>query len=146
MDQDRGGCHRGSRSFLGGYRFAAALYQADIDALKAAHALALADKEKENRANERKQADALAKAWDEVESARLNWLKVAPIAVLCALSLSGCASSPTVIASDCPKPLQVPASILQSDSTAVSDFSKRVQAYLLKVQNYLSESQESTTP
>ena len=53
--------------FLGGYRFAAALYQADIDALKAAHALALADKEKENRANERKQADALAKAWDEVE-------------------------------------------------------------------------------
>lgn len=53
--------------FLGGYRFAAALYQADIDALKAAHALALADKEKENRANERKQADALAKAWEEVE-------------------------------------------------------------------------------
>lgn len=53
--------------FLGGYRFAAALYQADIDALKAAHALALADKEKENRANERKQADALAKVWDEVE-------------------------------------------------------------------------------
>lgn len=53
--------------FLGGYRFAAALYQADIDALKAAHALALADKEKEARANERKQADALAKAWEEVE-------------------------------------------------------------------------------
>lgn len=53
--------------FLGGYRFAAALYQSDIDALKAAHALALADKEKENRANERKQTDALAKAWEEVE-------------------------------------------------------------------------------
>lgn len=53
--------------FLGGYRFAAALYQADIDGLKAAHALALADKEKENRANERKQADALAQALEEVE-------------------------------------------------------------------------------
>lgn len=53
--------------FLGGYRFAAALYQSDIDALKATHALALADKEKENRANERKQTDALAKAWEEVE-------------------------------------------------------------------------------
>lgn len=53
--------------FFGGYRFAAALYQSDIDALKAAHALALADKEKENRANERKQADALAKAWEEME-------------------------------------------------------------------------------
>lgn len=53
--------------FLGGYRFAAALYQADIDELKAAHALALADKERENRANERKQTDALAKAWEEIE-------------------------------------------------------------------------------
>ena len=53
--------------FFGGYRFAAALYQSDIDELKASHAMALADKEKENRANERKQADALAKAWDEVE-------------------------------------------------------------------------------
>ena len=53
--------------FFGGYRFAAALYQSDIDAMKADHALALAEKEKENRANERKQADALAKAWEEIE-------------------------------------------------------------------------------
>lgn len=53
--------------FLCGYRFAAALYQADIDELKAAHALALAEKEKEARANERKQSEALSQAWDEVE-------------------------------------------------------------------------------
>lgn len=53
--------------FLGGYRFAAALYQSDIDAMKADHALALADKEKEARANERKQSEALSQAWDEVE-------------------------------------------------------------------------------
>lgn len=53
--------------FLGGYRFAAALYQADIDELKVSHAMALADKEKENRANERKQTEALSAAWDEVE-------------------------------------------------------------------------------
>ncbi len=53
--------------FLGGYRFAAALYQSDIDAMKADHALALADKEKEARANERKQNEALSAAWDEVE-------------------------------------------------------------------------------
>lgn len=53
--------------FLGGYRFAAALYQSDIDELKAAHALALADKEKEARANERKQTEALSAAWEEVE-------------------------------------------------------------------------------
>lgn len=53
--------------FFGGYRFAAALYQADIDELKASHALALADKEKENRANERKQNEALSAAWEEIE-------------------------------------------------------------------------------
>ena len=53
--------------FFGGYRYAAALYQADIDELKASHAMALAEQEKENRANERKQTDALAKAWEEVE-------------------------------------------------------------------------------
>lgn len=53
--------------FLCGYRFAAALYQSDIDELKASHAMALAKKEKENRANERKQSDALAKAWEEIE-------------------------------------------------------------------------------
>lgn len=53
--------------FLGGYRFAAALYQADIDELKASHAMALAEKEKENRANERKQTEALSAAWEEVE-------------------------------------------------------------------------------
>lgn len=53
--------------FLGGYRFAAALYQSDIDELKASHAMALAEKEKENRANERKQNEALSQAWEEVE-------------------------------------------------------------------------------
>lgn len=53
--------------FFSGYRFAAALYQSDIDELKAAHAMALAKKEKEHRANERKQSEALSQAWDEVE-------------------------------------------------------------------------------
>lgn len=53
--------------FFGGYRFAAALYQADIDELKAAHAMALAVKEKEHRANERKQNEALSAAWEEIE-------------------------------------------------------------------------------
>lgn len=53
--------------FFGGYRFAAALYQSDIDELKASHAMALAEKEKEARANERKQSEALSQAWEEVE-------------------------------------------------------------------------------
>ena len=53
--------------FLGGYRFAAALYQSDIDELKAAHALALAEKQKEISANASKQTEALSEAWEEVE-------------------------------------------------------------------------------
>lgn len=53
--------------FFAGYRFAAALYQADIDEMKASHALALVEKEKEARANERKQSEALSQAWEEVE-------------------------------------------------------------------------------
>lgn len=133
--------------FLGGYRFAAALYQSDIDAMKADHALALAEKEKEHRANERKQTEALSAAWERGSSGRrLIWLKSAPILGIFASSLSGCASSPTVIASDCPQPVQAPANILQSDSTAVSDYSLRVRDWLLRVQSFLKDSQESTTP
>ena len=53
--------------FFSGYRFAAALYQSDLDELQAAHALALAEKQKEISANERKQNEALSQAWDELE-------------------------------------------------------------------------------
>ena len=58
--------------FFGGYRFAAALYQSDIDELKASHALALTEKQKEISANERKQTEALSAAWDAYESAKVN--------------------------------------------------------------------------
>ena len=58
--------------FFGGYRFAAALYQSDIDELKAAHAMALADKEKEYRANAGKQMEALSQAWDDFEKAKAD--------------------------------------------------------------------------
>lgn len=62
--------------FFGGYRFAAALYQSDIDELKAAHAMALAKKEKEARANERKQNEALAQAWEEVEKRKAELAEI----------------------------------------------------------------------
>lgn len=62
--------------FLGGYRFAAALYQSDIDAMKADHALALAEKEKEHRANERKQTEALSAAWEEVERQKADLAQI----------------------------------------------------------------------
>ena len=53
--------------FFGGYRYAAALYQSDIDEMKAAHAMALAQKENEYRANQSKQISAYAEAIDQLE-------------------------------------------------------------------------------
>lgn len=53
--------------FFGGYRYAAALYQSDIDEMKAAHAMALAQKENEYRANQSKQILAYAEAIDQLE-------------------------------------------------------------------------------
>lgn len=55
------------------------------------------------------------------------------------LTLTGCASSPTVIAPDCPQPAPIPAHLSESDSPAAQNFSKKVQDYLLKVQNWLKE-------
>lgn len=55
------------------------------------------------------------------------------------LTLTGCASKPTVIAPDCPQPAPIPAHLSESDSPAVQSYSQKVQDYLLKVQNWLKE-------
>lgn len=56
--------------FWGGYRYAAALYQADIDQMRSEHALALAEKQKEISANASKQNAAYATAIDELEKTK----------------------------------------------------------------------------
>lgn len=56
--------------FIGGYRYAAALYEADIAQLLKEHALAIKEKTDEYRAKEQEQAKKLAEAWDELENAR----------------------------------------------------------------------------
>lgn len=56
--------------FIGGYRYAAALYEADIAQLLKEHALAIKGKTDEYRAKEQEQARKLAEAWDELENAR----------------------------------------------------------------------------
>lgn len=58
---------------------------------------------------------------------------------ICVLTLTGCASSPITIAPDCPKPAPIPATLSKSDSPVARDYSKKVQAYLLKVQTWLKE-------
>lgn len=56
--------------FASGYKYAAALYEADIADMQAQHALALKDKTDEYRAKEQSQAKQLADAWDALERAR----------------------------------------------------------------------------
>lgn len=56
--------------FASGYKYAAALYEADIADMQAKHALALKDKSDEYRAKEQSQAKQLADAWDALERAR----------------------------------------------------------------------------
>lgn len=56
--------------FVSGYKYAAALYEADIADMQAQHALAIQEKTNEYRAKEQDQAKKLAEAWDELENAR----------------------------------------------------------------------------
>ncbi len=56
--------------FGSGYKYAAALYEADIADMQAQHALALKEKTDEYRAKEQSQAKQLADAWDQLERAR----------------------------------------------------------------------------
>ena len=56
--------------FVGGYKYAAALYEADIAEMQAQHALATKELTDEYRAKEQSQAQQLADAWDQLEQAR----------------------------------------------------------------------------
>lgn len=56
--------------FGAGYKYAAALYEADIAEMQAQHALALKEKNDEYRTKEQSQAKQLADAWDALERAR----------------------------------------------------------------------------
>ena len=56
--------------FVSGYKYAAALYEADIADLQAQHALAMKEKTDEYRSKEQSQAQQLADAWDQLERAR----------------------------------------------------------------------------
>ena len=55
------------------------------------------------------------------------------------MTLTGCASKPTVIAPDCPQPAPIPAALSESDSPVARDYSKKVQDYLQRVQAWLKE-------
>lgn len=56
--------------FGSGYKYAAALYEADIADMQAQYALALKEKTDEYRSKEQSQAAQIAAAWDQLERAR----------------------------------------------------------------------------
>ena len=58
---------------------------------------------------------------------------------ICVLMLTGCASSPTAIAPNCPEPAPIPANLSESDLPDAQNFSKKVQNYLLRVQGFLEK-------
>ena len=115
--------------FVSGYKYAAALYEAEIADIQTQHALAL--KEKTDQKSRAKRSN-----W-RTHGTRLSALVLSLL--IFELTLTGCASSPTVIAPDCPQPAPIPAHLSESDSPAAQNFSKKVQNYLLKVQSLLKE-------
>lgn len=56
--------------FVSGYKYAAALYEAEIADIQTQHALAVKEKTDEYRSKEQSQAKQLADAWDALERAR----------------------------------------------------------------------------
>lgn len=56
--------------FIGGYKYAASIYKAEIAQLREEHALATKELTDEYREKERGQAQQLADAWDALERAR----------------------------------------------------------------------------
>lgn len=85
--------------FVSGYKYAAALYEADIADMQAQHALALKEKTDEYRAKEQSQAQQLADAWDQLERARAESVdlrddveRVRKLADGCRTKLSGTGS------------------------------------------------------
>ena len=75
-------------------------------------------------------------------SSRTRGMRLSVLALSLAVyvtTLNGCATKPTVIAPDCPQPAPIPAMLSESDSPVARDYSKKVQDYLLKVQNWLKE-------
>lgn len=56
--------------FVGGYKYAASIYEAEIAQLRKEHAMATKELTDEYREKERGQAQQLADAWDKYEKAR----------------------------------------------------------------------------
>lgn len=76
-------------------------------------------------------------------TALLPWL------ILCVLMLAGCASRPTeqvLVSAPCPEPTALPASVTETSLPDARDYSARVQTWLEKVRDLLSELQGTKTP
>lgn len=73
----------------------------------------------------------------------MRWLLLVLTLMLCAWTLSGCASPMRIV---CEKPLPLPAEMSEPQSPGAKAFSEKVSNFLPKVESYFKETPEFTTP
>ena len=87
----------------------------------------------------------------EKKNSQTRWTLVTVLllwATLSALTLGGCASAPTkpvLVSVPCPEPATLPASVTESALPDAQNYSEKVQTWLEKVRDFLSELQETRT-
>ena len=128
--------------FVAGYRYAAALYGKDIAALREDYAARAAALQEEYRAREKISTDSLRRAWEERDAAyadadargaqfddALRGLRHENDELRRRLSGAG-----------------EGAHLVEPRLQSAQDFSTRVQRFLLKVQEFASRTQQTSTP
>lgn len=60
------------------------------------------------------------------------------VLIACLVTLSGCVSKQPTLAVDCPRPVQIPATVKESSLPDAQTFSKEARSWFDEVSNYLS--------
>ena len=81
-----------------------------------------------------------------LRSQSLRAMRLLLVPAISTALLLGCASKPLATSADCPQPAPIPASLAKPSSPDALDYSQKVQAWLERVQTFLSESQQTKTP
>lgn len=68
------------------------------------------------------------------------------VLIACLVTLSGCASKQPTLAVDCPRSVQIPATLKESSLPEVQSLSNEAQSYFKDVSDFLRELQSTKTP
>lgn len=124
--------------FGAGYKYAAALYEADIANLQAQYALAMKEKTDEYRAKEQSQAKQLADAWDALERARAESVDLRD-------DVERVRNQAAALERKLSKRAPLPVHLKESCLPDVQACSQEAQAWLSDVKKWLETAQRSTT-